>query len=136
MTNYLITRTATAQGLVTANLDNIYSNIDANPATTRAAIQAALSLSADIVNYMIDKVLAPSQIVVHGNNIAGTEFLWTAGDWAAALTGNIAAARTWLTTNDNNTTAQMASEMGIHEAIAIALAFALQWELKAQLTPQ
>lgn len=136
MTNYLITQTATAQTLINTNLGLVYAHIDANPATTRAAIQSALALNADIVNYLIDKVLSPSQVVVRGNNVAGLEFLWTGGDWASALIGNIQAARTWLTTNDNNTTAQMASELGLHEAIAIALAHALQWELRAQLTPQ
>ena len=135
MTNYLITQMATAQGYVDNQSNLVYANIDANPGTTRALIAAALGISINIVNFVVDEVILPGRVITRENDIANLEHLWTAGDFASAVISNIAEARTWLTNNNNGTTQQLAAALPVAEGIAVALSNILARELRARLTP-
>lgn len=135
MTNYILTKVATFQSVFSSNSGAIFNDIDANPGATRAGIQTRTGKIAAIVNTVI-QVALEARLIVQGYDVAGLEYFWASADWQTLLLNNIAAARTWLTNNDNGLVSAMAISLGIHEAVAIDLARILQAEASLKMTAQ
>lgn len=133
MTNYTVTKVATYQALFQTHSDAVYTYIDNNPGATRAQIASGTSKTLAIVNGVITIALADG-LIEQGYDVAGVEGFWTSADWQALMLANIAGARTWLASNDNGLTSALAVALGVHEAIAIRLAFQLEAEGSAKLT--
>lgn len=133
MTNYTISKVATYQAVFASNSGAIYTFIDSNPGTTRAAIVTGTVKTLAVVNGVLVIALADG-LLQQGYDVAGAEFFWTAADWQALMLANIAGARTWLASNDNGLTSALAVALSVHEAIAIRLAQQLEAEGSAKLT--
>lgn len=133
MTDYIVSKVSTYQALFATHSGAIYTFIDGNPGTTRAAIATGTAKSAAIVNGVIAIAMADG-LVEQGYNVAGGEFFWTSPDWTALMLANIAGARTWLASNDGGLVSVLATTLSVHEAIAIRLAQQLEAEGSAKLT--
>lgn len=119
---------------VDSHEEGVVSDINANPGTDLAGIVLRTSKPQLVVEEVL-QVLEERRIVTRAHDTSGTPFFWIAGAFATAVWSKRADARTWLTSNSGKTVAQMASEMGAHEAIANALAEGLRSEGKARLIP-
>ena len=112
--------------------EGIVSDINANPGTDLAGIVLRTSKPQVVVEEVL-QVLEERRIVTRAHDTSGTPFFWIAGVFATTVWSKRADARTWLASNSGKTVAQMASAMGVHEAIANALAEGLRSEGKARL---
>lgn len=133
MTNYIVSKVATYQAVFASNSGAIYTFIDNNPGTTRAAIVTGTSKTLAIVNGVLAIALQDG-LVQQGYDVIGAEFFWTSADWQALMLAGIAGARTWLASNDGAQVSAMATALSVHEAIAIRLAQQLEAEGSAKLT--
>lgn len=119
---------------VNTHEEAIVADIVANPGTEEAGIVLRTGKSAVIVSEMVS-VLHEKRIIVRAYNASGVPFLWDANAYAQAIWTKRRDARTWLKDNSGKTVAQMATDLGVHEAIALALAEGLRAEGKAKLVP-
>jgi hypothetical protein len=119
-------------GAVDTHEEGIVSDINANPGTDLAGIVLRTSKPIVVVEEVL-QVLEERRIVTRAHDTSGTPFFWIAGAFATTVWSKRADARTWLASNSGKTVAQMASAMGVHEAIANALAEGLRSEGKARL---
>jgi hypothetical protein len=110
----------------------IVTDINTNPGTDLAGIVLRTAKSQTVVEEVL-AVLEERRIVTRAYDTSGVPFLWTAGAFATAIWNQRAAARTWLAANNGKTVQQMATALGVHEAIAYALAEGLRSEGKARL---
>jgi len=116
------------------NEQAFFADIMANPGTDKAGIRLRLSKAENLTTELLS-VLEERRLIVCAYDTSGTPFYWEPGAWAQAIFSKRADARTWLANNSGNTVAQLASALGVHEAIANALAEGLRSEGKARLIP-
>jgi hypothetical protein len=114
------------------NEEAIFADIQGNPGTDLPGILLRTSKARQLVEELI-AVFQERRLIVAAYDTSGVPFYWTAGAFETAIWSKRADARTWLATNNGKTVAQMASAMGVHEAIAYALAEGLRSEGKARL---
>ena len=130
--SYRIYDAATFAGAVDTHEEGIVTDINSNPGTDLPGIVLRTSKPQVVVEEVL-AVLEERRIIVRAYDTSGVPFFWVAGAFATAIWIKRAEARTWLATNSGKTVAQMASAMGVHEAIAYALAEGLRSEGKARL---
>lgn len=130
--SYRIYDAATFAGAVDTHEEGIVTDIISNPGTDLPGIVLRTSKPQVVVEEVL-AVLEERRILVRAYDTSGVSFFWIAGAFATAIWTKRADARTWLSTNNGKTVAQMASAMGVHEAIAYALAEGLRSEGKARL---
>ena len=130
--SYRIYDAATFAGAVDTHEEGIVIDINSNPGTDLPGIVLRTSKPQVVVEEVL-AVLEERRILVRAYDTSGVPFFWIAGAFATAIWNKRAEARTWLTTNSGKTVAQMASALGVHEAIAYALAEGLRSEGKARL---
>lgn len=130
--SYRIYDAANFANRIDNNEEVLVNDIVGNPGTDRAGILLRTSKAALLVDELLEN-LQERRIIVAAHDTSGNSFYWHAGAYADAIWAKRADARTWLSANNGKTVAQMASAMGIHEAIAAALAEGLRSEGKARL---
>lgn len=130
--SYRIYDAANFANRIDNNEEVIVTDIVGNPGTDRAGILLRTSKAGILVDELLEN-LQERRIVVAAPDTSGNPFYWHAGAYADAIWAKRQDARTWLAANNGKTVAQMASAMGIHEAIAAALAEGLRSEGKARL---
>lgn len=130
--SYKVYDGATYAALVDANEEAIVADINANPGTDAPGIALRTGKNQLLVDELLD-VLIEKRIITRAYDTSGAAFFWTAGAYATAVWSKRADARTWLASNSGKTVAQMAAALGVHEAIAYALAEGLRSEGKAKL---
>ncbi len=110
-------------------------NSSSRDATERTGLVLALGGGGapGLAHIGVLQVLEERRIIVRAHDTSGKPFFWIAGTFATAIWGKRSDARTWLAANSGKTVSQMASAMGVHEAIAYALAEGLRSEGKARL---
>jgi len=130
--SYRIYDASAFAGAVDSHEEGIVSDINGNPGTDMAGILLRTSKPQLVVEEVL-QVLEERRIIVRAHDTSGKPFFWIAGTFATAIWGKRSDARTWLAANSGKTVSQMASAMGVHEAIAYALAEGLRSEGKARL---
>lgn len=132
--SYRVYDGAAYSSVVDTNEEAIVSDINANPGTDEPGIVLRTGKPALLVSELIG-VLHEKRIVTRAYDASGSPFYWTAGAYATAVWSKRADARSWLAAHSGQTIAQMAASLGVHEAIALALAEGLRAEGKAKLVP-
>lgn len=122
-----------AQG-VDQHEEAIVSDVNGNPGTDGPGISLRTGKSQALVDELLS-VLVEKRILTRAYDASGAAFFWTAGEYATRIWAKRADARTWLASNSGKTVTQMAAALGVHEAIALALAEGLRVEGKAKLVP-
>ncbi len=130
--SYRIYDASTFAGAIDAHEEGVVSDINANPGTDLAGIVLRTSKPQQVVEEVL-LVLEERRIITRAYDTSGRPFFWTAGAFSTAVWGKRQDARTWLASNGGKTVAQMASGLGVHEAVAYALAEGLRAEGKARL---
>ena len=130
--SYRIYDAATFAGAVDTHEEGVVVDINGNPGTDFAGIVLRTSKPSQVVTEVL-QVLEERRIITRAYDTSGVPFYWIAGAFAQAVWNKRADVRTWLASNSGKTVAQMATEMGVHEAIAYALAEGLRSEGKARL---
>ncbi len=132
--SYRIYDSAVFASAVDSHEEGVVSDVNANPGTDRAGIVLRTAKPQVVVEEVLS-VLEERRIITRAHDTSGNEFFWTAGAFATAIWNQRAAARTWLASNSGQTVMQMATALGVHEAIARSLAEGLRSEGKARLIP-
>jgi hypothetical protein len=132
--SYRIYDGATYSGVVDVNEEAIVSDIVANSGTEESGIVLRTGKPALLVSELV-AVLHEKRIITRAYDTSGQAWYWDANAYAMAIWAKRGAVRTWLASNSGKTVAQMASDLGVHEAIALALAEGLRAEGKAKLIP-
>ena len=133
--SYKVYDGATYSSLVDANEEAIVSDVVANPGTDEAGIALRTGKSIVLVRELV-AVLHEKRIITRAYDTSGSAFLWDANAYAMAIWNKRGDVRTWLATHSGETVAQMATALGVHEAIALALAEGLRAEGKAKLVAE
>lgn len=132
--SYRVYDGAAYSSVVDANEEAIVADINANPGTEEAGVVLRTGKPALLVSELVS-VLHEKRIITRAYDASGVAFYWTAGEYAIRIWTKRADARTWLASNSGKTVTQMATALGVHEAIALALAEGLRVEGKAKLIP-
>ncbi|GAB4244555.1 MAG: hypothetical protein OHK0028_22800 [Deltaproteobacteria bacterium] len=132
--SYRVYDGAAYSSVVDANEEALVSDINANPGTDEPGIVLRTGKPALLVSELLG-VLVEKRIVTRAYDASGVPFYWTAGEYAVRVWSRRADARNWLAANSGKTVTQMAASLGVHEAIALALAEGLRAEGKAKLVP-
>ena len=114
------------------NEEVVYADIQGNPGTDLPGILLRTAKARQLVEELI-AVFQERRLIVAAYDTSGAPFYWTAGAFETAIWSKRSDARTWLAVNNGKTVAQMAASLGVHEAIACALAEGLRAEGKAHL---
>ena len=130
--SYRIYDASTFAGAIDTHEERVVSDINSNPGTDLAGIVLRTGKNQQVVEEVL-QVLEERRIIVRAYDTSGNPFFWIAGTFATAVWNQRAASRTWLATHSGQTVAQMATALGVHEAIACALAEGLRSEGKARL---
>lgn len=113
----------------------VWEDLKANPGTTLGAIATRLNLSTAIIKRIL-LALDTQGGLYRGHDTTGNEYVWRIGDFADIAVSNFQAARDWLEIHDGALASQMAAELGLHEAVALRLAYLLDREGSAKVTPE
>lgn len=132
--SYRVYDGAAYSSVVDANEEAIVVDITANPGTEEAGIVLRTGKPALLVSELVS-VLHEKRIITRAYDTSGGAWYWDANAYSQAIWTKRAAARTWLASNSGKTVSQMAIDLGVHEAIALALAEGLRVEGKAKLIP-
>lgn len=132
--SYRIYDASTFAAAIDTHEEGVVSDINANPGTDPAGIGLRTSKPQQVVEEVL-QVLEERRIVTRAYDTSGSPFFWIAGSFATAVWTKRADARNWLAANSGKTVGQMAAALGVHEAIACALAEGLRSEGKARLIP-
>jgi hypothetical protein len=124
---------AYAQG-VDQHEEAIVTDVNGNPGTDGPGIALRTGKPQVLVDELLS-VLVEKRILTRAYDTSGMAFYWTAGEYATRIWAKRQDVRTWLSSNSGEMVAQMAADLGVHEAIALALAEGLRAEGKAKLIP-
>ena len=130
--SYKVYDGAVYSATVDTHEEAIVSDVLANPGTDEAGIALRTGKNIVLVRELV-AVLHEKRIIVRAYDSSGQAWLWDANTYAMAIWNKRGDVRTWLASNSGKTVAQMATALGVHEAIALALAEGLRAEGKAKL---
>lgn len=120
------------QSRINSHMENVMTDVEANPATTQASIEGRLTLNATNTALALDALLNQERIVERDD--AGTLKYWSTGDWKLAIETNKESVRTHLVTNDPAIFSAIATALTITEAEVEAAVNALVAEGDAFVT--
>lgn len=132
--SYRIYDGATYANVVDQHEEAIVSDVNGNPGTDGPGIALRTGKPQVLVDELLS-VLVEKRVLTRAYDASGMPFYWTAGEYAIRVWSKRQDARTWLAANSGKTVTQMAAALGVHEAIALALAEGLRVEGKAKLVP-
>ena len=133
MPNYLIQRSTTVGAEWAAHANAIFTDLVGHAATTPAEIASRLSLDLDLTSRVL-AAMDRAGAIWRGHDCAGAEFLWSVAGAQMTVFEKMADARAWLETHDGSTAEDLATDLGVHQAIAIKLAQVMAAESDVKLT--
>lgn len=119
-------------GQVDSMEETFMGYVNNNPGCTEAEIVSGTTLNAIQVNEMM-VIMQERRLIMVSYDVQGQPYYWTPGEFSTQIWNNRVAARTWLTTNSGGDIQDLATDLGVHEAIATALAEGLRIEGLARI---
>lgn len=134
MSDYYVVKATTYRDRVDANEETVFLAVRDNPGSTLIDVETITGLPHLIVTNVVSG-LEDAGILHGAEAFDGSRVWFTAPAWTSTIAANLAAARTWLDTHDAIAVSIMAADLGLHHAVAVALAFAMEREGRAKLIP-
>lgn len=120
MADAKMTLNSTIQAIVDAYEETVYSYVASNNGQTLDEIVIGTTLGAVIVENLLR--IQMQQGLLRGVVDTSGQVKWyTAGSWASLLINNLAAARTWVASNDGGLVSEMAVALSVTSEVALAL---------------